>query len=137
MPRFSEVFFLDASSANTLSADLMNIAQAKGAGESLKDALGWLSRKQEEWLLLYDNADDTTLNLHNYFPHCSHGNILITSRNRDTHHYAPSLKSNCKVSDLTPEDAKALLLRMAGMMDGQSKETEMLATIIVKVMLQP
>lgn len=113
----------------------MNIARAKGTGESPQDALGWLSRQREEWLLLFDNADDTTLNLRNYFPRCSHGNILITSRNRDTRHYAPSQRSNCKVSDLTPDDARGLLLEIAGLKDGRSNETEKLATAIVKVIL--
>ena len=136
MFRFSEVFFLDASSANTITTDLENIARAKEAGDSPQDALAWLSRQHEEWLVLFDNADDTALNLRNYFPCCSHGNILITSRNHDTRIHASSPESNCKVSNLMPNDAKCLLLEIAAQRDnGSNTKTEELATAIVKVIL--
>ena len=133
MSRFSEVFFVDASSITTITMDLENIAQANEAGKSAQNALTWLARQHEEWLLVFDNADDTTLNLHNYFPCCSHGNILITSRNRDTCIHAPSPKLIYKVSNLTPDDARCLLFAIAGQEDDHSNETEALATEIVKV----
>ena len=126
---------MDASSSNTITTDLENIAQAKAAGESSQNSLSWLARQREEWLLLFNNADDTTLNLGNYFPCCSHGNILITSRNRDTCIYARSPESNCNVSDLAPDEAKCLLLTLAGQLAGHSNETDVHATAIVKVML--
>jgi hypothetical protein len=135
MSRFSEVFFVDASSANTVTVDLRSLAQAKGAGDSPQDALNWLSGHCEEWLLLFDNADDTTLNLSAYFPPCSHGNILITSRNPATCIYALSPKSSCKVSNLTLDDARGLLLEIAGLRDDHSNEMEISATAIVQVML--
>jgi hypothetical protein len=126
---------VDASSSSTITTDLENIAQAKAAGDSSQNALSWLARQHEEWLLLFNNADDAKLNLHKYFPSCSHGNILITSRNRDTHLYALSPESNYNVSNLAPGDAKWLLLTMVGQRDACSKETEVLATAIVKVIL--
>jgi hypothetical protein len=135
MPRFSEVFFVDASSSNTITTDLENIAQAKAVGESSQNSLSWLARQHEEWLLLFNNADDTTLNLSDYFPCCSHGNILITTRNRETCLHARSPESNCKVSDLAPDDARCLLLVLAGQKDGQSNEADVLARAIVKVIL--
>jgi hypothetical protein len=128
---------VDASSSITITTDLENIARAKAAGESLQDALAWLARQREEWLLLFNNADDAKLNLHNYFPSCSHGNILITSRNRDTRLHALSPESNYNVSNLTPDDARCLLLTMVGQRDAHSNETEVLATAIVKVILSP
>ena len=133
MYRFSEVFFVDASSTNTITIDLENIAQVKEAGETAQDALAWLARQHEEWLLLFNNADDRTLTLGNYFPNCSHGNILITSRNHDICIYARSPNLNCKISDLTPDDARSLLLTIAGQGDSCANETKMLATAVVKV----
>ena len=129
------MFFVDASSSNTITTDLENIAQAKKAGESAQDALAWLARQNEEWLLLFNNADDTTLNLGNYFPCCSHGNILITSRNHETCLHAPRPESNCKISNLTPDDARCLLLAITGYGDGQANDAEVLATTIVKVIV--
>ena len=129
---------MDASSTETITTDLENIARAKGAGESPQDALAWLSRQYEEWLVLFNNADDTTLNLGLYFPCCSHGNILITSRNREICIYAPNPEANCKVSDLMPDDARCLLLAIVGQRDNHSNdEVEVLTTALVKVILEP
>ncbi|KAF8224846.1 hypothetical protein L208DRAFT_1122411, partial [Tricholoma matsutake] len=79
--RFSDVFFIDATTAQTIDADLKNITLGKEIGENANDTIIWLARKHEEWLLLFDNADNIMLNLSQFFPSCSHGNILITSRN--------------------------------------------------------
>ena len=130
MSRFSDVFYIDASSKETISADLSNIAITKGIGESEKATLDWFSRQREEWLLVLDNADDATLNLRPYLPSCSHGNILITSRNRDTCFYAPQ---SCQVSNMRSENARDLLLKIARLK--HTNETETLATAIVKVTL--
>jgi hypothetical protein len=129
-PRFSDVFFIDATSAETADADLRNIALAKGAGNSAEDALQWLSVHVEEWLLLINNADDPRLDLRKYFPLCSHGNIIITSRNSETRIHGPL--SNSKVSGLILDDAKDLLLKVSGVSEENSDETITLATDIVK-----
>src|SRR5882672_11427013 len=110
LSRFSDVFYVDASTKETIIADLGQIALAKGLGESEKATLDWLSGQRKEWLLLLDNADDPTLNPRSYFPSCPHGNILITSRNRKTSVYAPQV---CQVSDMKPQEARDLLLKHA------------------------
>ena len=130
LSRFSDVFYVDASTKETIIADLGQIALAKGLGESEKATLDWLSGQRKEWLLLLDNADDPTLNLLSYFPRCSHGNILITSRNRDTCMHAPQF---CQVSDMKPQEARDLLLKHAHL--EHINETEAPATTIVKVHL--
>ena len=127
------MFFIDASTAETIAAGLRNIAIVKGAGDSEQDALDLLARQRKEWLLFFDSADDITLNLREYFPGCSHGNILITSRNRETRHHALSQRSNCKISGLAAEEAKDLLLEIAGLGDKLTTEVESLAMTIVKV----
>ena len=78
---------------------------------------------------MLDNADDPTLSLRPYLPPCSHGNILITSRNRDTCFYAPQ---SCQVSDMRPGDARDLLFKTARLQE-HTNDTEALATKIVKV----
>src|SRR5882724_347801 len=130
LSKISDVFYVDASTKETIIADLKQIALAKGLGESEKAALDWLSGQRKDWLLLFDNADDPTLNLRSYFPRYSHGNILITSRNRDTCVYAPQF---CQVSDMKPEEARDLLLKHARL--NNTTETEVPATKIVKVHL--
>ena len=130
LSRFSGILYVDASTKETISAGFINIALAKGIGDSEEATIDWLSKQREEWLLLLDNADDPTLNLRLYLPRCSHGNILITSRNRDTCFYAPQ---SCEVSDMRPEDARDLLLTVTR--HEHNNETEALATMIVKVHL--
>jgi len=98
---FSDVFFIDATTAQTIDADLKNIG---------------------------DNADDTTLDLSQFFPSCSHGNILITSRNRETIIHAPDFNSH--VGSLTPKDARDLLLGIIKQVI--TDETRVLAEVIVK-----
>jgi hypothetical protein len=132
--RFSEVFFVDASTVETTTADLRSIAVTKGTGESANDALNWLTRQRKEWLLLFNNADDTMLNLRDYFPPCAHGNILITSRNHDIRQHAMGQGSRCKVSGLTETEAGRLLLDVAGINDDEhANQNKILASTIVKV----
>jgi len=68
LSRFSDVFYVDASTRQTIRADLSQIALAKGIGESETATLDWLSRQRKEWLLLLDNADDPTSILVLIFP---------------------------------------------------------------------
>ncbi|KAJ7267066.1 hypothetical protein C8J57DRAFT_1228685 [Mycena rebaudengoi] len=127
--RFTDVFFLDASTADTLRAGLKNIALTQSIGNDHKDALRWLALYNKEWLLIFDNADDPKLNLFNFFPQSTHGNILITSRNPQLRVHAPD--AHHKISDLEEEAAVKLLLVSAA--ESATSENEMLATEIVKV----
>jgi len=76
-------------------------------------SLLWLaSQTNRNWLLVFDNADNVNLKLKQYFPSCSFGNILITTRNRELRHYtAKDADADVKGMDL--EDAKNLLLVQA------------------------
>jgi len=76
-------------------------------------SLRWLaSQTDQNWLLVFDNADNVDLKLKQYFPSCSSGNILITTRNRELRHYtAKGADADVKGMDL--EDAKSLLLVQA------------------------
>lgn len=133
--RFSEIFYIDATNEQTIETDLKTVAPAV-VGESTEAILHWLAGKQEEWLLLFDNADDVQLDISKFFPHCTFGNILITTRNQELCIHA---NAGSRVSDMELEDAKDLLLQLAyqGRSDKQEKlssdEQEKLAVAIVKV----
>ena len=133
LPRFSNVYFIDASSSTTIVADLEHIALVEGLVKSWESTLDWLALRREEWLLLLNNADDTTVNLRDYFPRCSHGNILITSRNRETVQHASEVESRCQVSGMDPTDAMNMLFYISGFREGHSKDAEAVAMEIVKV----
>ncbi|KAJ7255559.1 P-loop containing nucleoside triphosphate hydrolase protein [Mycena rebaudengoi] len=128
--RFMDVFFLDASTIDTIKDGLKNIALTRSIGSNDEDASRWLASSQEEWLLIFDNADDPGIKLFKYFPQSSSGNILITSRNPQLYVHAP----NCyhHISDMEEEDAVHLLLASA--IQPLTIETQLLATDIVKAL---
>ena len=57
--RFSNVYFIDATTAETIQTDFRTIALAKEISE--EDTRDWFARQKEEWLLLFNNADDTVV----------------------------------------------------------------------------
>jgi len=92
-------------------------------------SLRWLaSQTHQNWLLVFDNADNVDLKLKQYFPSCSSGNILITTRNRELRHYtAKDADADVKGMDL--EDAKGLLLFLARV-EGNVKNVALAETIV-------
>jgi hypothetical protein len=130
--RFSDVFFIDATTVETINTGLKDIALAKRIGNSEQEALDWLSRMQSKWLLLFDNADDPKINLHPHFPTGSWGKIVITTRNHQICSYATTLQSSCQVSNLEPDEAQLLLLRAARIPEDHDR-TEATSKAIVKV----
>ncbi|KAJ7765908.1 hypothetical protein DFH07DRAFT_916200 [Mycena maculata] len=126
---FCDVFMVDASTANTIDTGLKNIAVMKNSGDTTQDVLRWLASHHNNWLIFFNNADDPKINLNSYFPQCSHGSILITSRIPGCCVYAGS---HSLVSDMQEADAVELLLTSATQEKTLSnKET---AAEIVKVL---
>jgi hypothetical protein len=70
------------------------------------------------------------LNLATFFPNCRFGNILITTRNPQMRIHADE-GAYAKVANMTPEDAKCLLMRIS--QAKKSDENEKLAALIVQV----
>ncbi|KAJ7357900.1 hypothetical protein DFH08DRAFT_437176 [Mycena albidolilacea] len=127
-PRFTRQFFINASSQQTLDTAFKNIAIANKIGNSLQDTLLWLGSQIEEWMLLFDNADDTSINLFPFFPRCTHGNVIITSRNPQLVAYGAM--SHSKVGDMDEANAIDLLLLRAA--KEKTPETAAKASEIVK-----
>ncbi|KAJ7467926.1 P-loop containing nucleoside triphosphate hydrolase protein, partial [Mycena latifolia] len=126
--KFSDIFLIDASTPETIDTGLKRIVATKNIGDTAQNALDWLRSKQNEWLLFFDNADDPKIDLHNFFPHCKHGNILITSRNPELRGYG----SHSLVSDMEEIEAVELLLRSAA--QDITLESKATATEIVKAL---
>ena len=82
--RFSDIFWIDASSESTVDLRLKQIAEANGGTDedasSASSALKWISKKSN-WLMIYDNADSGCNVVERFLPPGKGGNILITSRN--------------------------------------------------------
>ncbi|KAJ6546001.1 hypothetical protein DFH09DRAFT_1508224 [Mycena vulgaris] len=108
--RFTDIFLIDTSTMETIDTGLKNIAATRNAGSTAQEGLEWLTSIPAEWLLFFDNADDPRINLNKFFPHCKHGNILITSRNPRLRVYTGS---DYLVSAMEETDAVELLLKSA------------------------
>ncbi|KAL9070229.1 MAG: hypothetical protein Q9157_005893 [Trypethelium eluteriae] len=78
---FWGVFWIDASTTETIKHTLSNIARLAERDPNENAALYWLSNIKQPWLLLIDNADDHSIPLEKYFPKGNRGHILVTTRN--------------------------------------------------------
>ncbi|KAJ7921561.1 hypothetical protein B0H13DRAFT_146354 [Mycena leptocephala] len=125
---FTDRFFLDASTVETIDMGLKTIATTRKIGDSSQDALKWFSGKQEHWLLFFDNADDPNIDLNKFFPKCNHGNIVITSRNPRLRGYG----QHFQVADMNGTEAVELLLKCAS--EDTSSANKQIAADIVRAL---
>ncbi|CAG8764906.1 13164_t:CDS:1, partial [Acaulospora colombiana] len=65
----------------------------------------------QDWLLIYDNADDPDLDLRDYIPHCDHGSIFITTRNPGLGDLSP--QCHLKLETMSEDEAVHALLTAA------------------------
>ena len=113
--RFSHIFWIDASSEDTIALGLKGLcshsdAKAAGIAVSSKSALSWIASLQSEWLLVFDNADGAPEVVEKFVPSGSKGNILITSRNRSLG-WVTSYDNCLEIGQMDEEDAILLLLK--------------------------
>ena len=109
--------------------DLMAITP-RNVGQSVDASLRWLAKQRSgRWMLFFDNADDVQLRLKNFFPACTSGNILVTTRNQELRLCAKG--SNENVGDMDHEDATNLLLDLSNA--EETDENRVLAAQIVQV----
>jgi hypothetical protein len=74
----------------------------------------WLGRQdeiEENWLMIFDNADDVTWGLKQVIPRGSYGSVLITSQDTKSRQLVRGGCEELHVDTLEPEEALALLLR--------------------------
>ncbi|KAJ7348124.1 hypothetical protein DFH08DRAFT_779415 [Mycena albidolilacea] len=124
---FSSIYFVDTSSVETINTSFKFIAISKKIGDTAESARQWLTSKQEQWLLFFDNANDPKIDLNKFIPQCSHGNIIITSQNPALCVYSGS---NSSVSGMEEDEAIQLLLKSAA--QNITPQSRMYADAIVK-----
>lgn len=100
--------------------------------QSVDASLRWLTNRRDgNWLLFFDNADDVRLKLKKYFPQRSSGNIVITTRNQELRLYA-ARGGDENIMGMDHEDAKTLLLDLSRA--DETDENRVLAAQIVQVL---
>ncbi|KAG8805932.1 hypothetical protein FRC17_005263, partial [Serendipita sp. 399] len=108
------VYFLDARSPERLQTELETVIRARGPAhrsQTYQDAIDWIAA-QEQWLLIFDSADDPSLNLSTYIPNSSSGHVIITTRNDLVRAQSP--ENSHKVDSLPVAHACHLLLVASG-----------------------
>ncbi|CAE6519771.1 unnamed protein product [Rhizoctonia solani] len=122
--KWKEVIFVDASTKESIESSLKDVAVAKRFGDTHQAALEWLESCCEQWLIVLDNLDDPSLPIRNYIPRGNHGSIIITTRLSGMLSLAQGTHSDCSVSSMDPNDALALLLKLAYKRDREPSPEE-------------
>ena len=86
-------------------------AKQSGVDGSVESVLQWMSFLQEDWLIVFDNADAPPPEVvEKFIPPGNRGNILITSRNRSMGRIVSS-ENRIEIKEMNEEDAITLLFR--------------------------
>ena len=132
--RLSHVFWIDASSEESITMSLRGIssisaAQACCLDDSVESVLQWMSDIQEEWLIVFDNADNLPVYVvEKFIPPGKRGNILITSRNRSMGRIVSS-GNIIEIDQMEEADAITLLLN-ASRLDALAEHKEAAKDIV-------
>ena len=104
-------------------------AQNSGVNDSVDSVLQWISFLQEEWLIVFDNADMPSLEVvEKFIPPGNRGNILITSRNRSMGRII-SFENRIEIKEMEEADAIILLLK-ASCLDSLPEHLEVSKKIV-------
>ena len=117
------MLYVDASTVESLECDLKALADVK----RVEDISHYLESRKTEWLL----ADDTSVPVRKHFPNCTHGNILITTRNPYILGYFPNQLSEqaIAVGSMPREDVQALITN-TGRLNATEVEEEQVEEIM-------
>ncbi|PVF91532.1 hypothetical protein CPB86DRAFT_878463 [Serendipita vermifera] len=109
------VFFVDASSEDRIKGDYQAIIRSRGSvyrSSTYEGALQWFLSTEQTWLVIADNADDPSIDLHPFIPRCSRGHFIITSRNANQGLIARTHTHHTEA--LYHDDSVKLLLDVSG-----------------------
>ncbi|KAL8825523.1 MAG: hypothetical protein Q9170_007758 [Blastenia crenularia] len=110
---FWGVFWINASSRQSVQHTYSTIAQVAGVEPNERAAKDWLANLDRPWLLLIDNADDLSTPLEEHFPEGDRGIILVTTRNPLNRIHGTIGDGSYHFERLAEEEANDLLLRSA------------------------
>ena len=139
--RLSHVFWVDASSLESISISLKGIsgipaARASGLDGSAASVLQWISGIQEEWLIVFDNADNLPPDVvAKFIPPGNRGNVLITSRNRSMGRLI-AFKNVIEINEMEEADAITLLLK-ASCLDASAEHLQAAKNIVTSLGCMP
>ena len=135
------MFWVDASSLENIDLSLKGIsslsaAQASSQDGSAETVLQWISCIQEEWLIVFDNADDLLPDVvAKFIPPGNRGNILITSRNQSMGRLI-AFENVIEINEMEEADAITLLLK-ASCLDASAEHLQAAKNIVASLGCMP
>ena len=135
------MFWVDASSLESINMSLRGIssipvAQVSCLDGSAESVLHWISCIQEEWLIVFDNADDLSPDaVAKFIPPGNRGNILITSRNRSMGRLI-AYENVIEINEMEEVDAITLLLK-ASCLDASAEHLQAAKNIVASLGCMP
>ena len=135
------MFWVDASSLESINMSLKGItsipaAQASCLDGSAESALQWISGIQEEWLIVFDNADDLPPDVvAKFIPPGNRGSILITSRNPSMGRLI-GFNNVIEINEMEEADAITLLLK-ASHLDASAEHLQAAKNIVTSLGCMP
>ncbi|CUA68424.1 Nephrocystin-3 [Mus musculus] [Rhizoctonia solani] len=111
--RWTKIIYVDSSSTSSIEGSLQKFAPAKNSRDTYEAALSLLGSRREQWLIVFDNADEPGLGLQKYFPNGNHGSIVITTRQPGLAIYASETSATLNVTRMKPEEALDLLVKLS------------------------
>jgi len=143
-PDYDSIFFVNASSIDSLIRDftkihqMLQLAAIDNDENKIECVKRWFARTDNtKWLLIFDNADDLEeIDLSYYFPVTNYGNVLITTRDFRVEH--PDLATHALPLDvLDLEDAQTLLISRAGIKTPTDADDQNAALIVKELGFLP
>ncbi|KAF8156727.1 hypothetical protein B0H34DRAFT_859425 [Crassisporium funariophilum] len=128
----SKVFWIDASSTDTIALSLKGIS---GNADTLF-TLQQIAALQDEWLLVFDNADGGPEVVEKFLPPGSKGNILITSRNLALQRIT-SAENSLSLPEMAKEDAVILLQKSSCLVSLVKDQPELAEKIVSELCCLP
>lgn len=132
---FWGVFWINASSVERASQTFSRLAKQFGGREpNERAAKNWLSHLELPWLLIIDNADNSSTDIGTLFPEGERGSVLITTRNPAHKVYGTVGSRYFDFGQLEGGPAADLLLKAAGRPRPWDSPTKTLAASISAVL---
>ena len=111
---------------------ISSLPAAQHLDGSVESVLQWISFLQEEWLIVFDNADVPPPEVvEKFIPPGNRGNILITSRNRYMGRIVSS-ENRIEIKEMEEADAVTLLLK-ASCLDSSPEHLEVSKKIVTEL----
>jgi tetratricopeptide (TPR) repeat protein len=106
-------------------------AKCAGVEASSPSVLRWMSRRNDNWLMIFDGADVGYEIVEAFIPAGKHGNILISSRNATLDRLASSSSAYMEVVEFDKDAAVELFIksaRLGSLSPGEQRHSELIVS---------